>query len=66
MSNTLLIMLDYKDYADDLSYATMADLPEEELVKQGQTTFGSILSTLNHVQVVDDIFRYHLEGRQHP
>jgi uncharacterized damage-inducible protein DinB len=29
------------------------------------TVFGNMVRTLNHVYVVDDIFRHHLTGRRH-
>ncbi len=37
----------------------------EELKKERKTTFGNILFTLNHIYVVDNIFKSHLNGVVH-
>ena len=66
MSNAVLTFLKYKDWADEITYEALFALPEADIVKQRRTTFGSILMTLNHVYVVDDIFRYHLLAKPHP
>ncbi|WP_246814289.1 DinB family protein [Kiloniella majae] len=55
----------YKAWATEITFEALSKLPEEELVKPRQTNFGNILHTLNHVYVVDDIFRAHLEGQKH-
>ena len=64
-TNALQMLLRYKAWASDIAYDTVAQLPEEELIKKRQTTFKTILHTLNHIYVVEDIFRAHLEGRKH-
>ncbi|WP_419905155.1 DinB family protein [Kiloniella sp.] len=55
----------YKAWANNLTFQTMAELPQAELVKAHQTTFGTMIHTMNHTYVVDDIFKAHLEGRKH-
>ncbi len=66
MSRELVRMMTrYKAWADDLTYAAASDVPERELIKKRPTTFGSIARTLHHVQIVDEIFRAHLEGSDH-
>jgi len=65
MSNAVSLLLTHKDWADRLVYEALLELPEIDLVKQRRTTFGSIQMTLNHVYVVDDIFRHHLLGEPH-
>lgn len=65
MSDTIMTLLRYKDWADELTFASLAELPPGEANKSRQTNFGTMINTLNHVFVVDDIFRHHLEGRQH-
>ena len=66
MSHDLIRMMTrYKSWADDLTYRTVSDIPEAELTKERPTTFGSIARTLHHVQIVDEIFCAHLEGRDH-
>ncbi|WP_282607196.1 DinB family protein [Pelagibius sp. Alg239-R121] len=59
------MLIRYKVWASGIAFDTVAGLPEEELIKERQTTFKTILHTLNHIYVVEDIFRAHLEGRQH-
>lgn len=61
----LLMLVAYKRWADAIALESARAIPAEELLKARQTTFGNILMTLNHVYVVDDIFRHHLEGRPH-
>jgi uncharacterized damage-inducible protein DinB len=58
-------LVDYKRWADELTFAAVARLPEGEAGKQRPTLFGSIIGTLNHSYVVDLIWRAHLEGREH-
>ncbi|MBD9538909.1 DinB family protein [Ensifer sp. ENS04] len=62
---TLRTLIRYKAWANELTYETVIALPEEEALLPRQTRFGNIVHTLNHVYVVDDIFRHHLEGRKH-
>ena len=62
----LLMLTAYKRWADALVFEALEAVPAEELLRVRATTFGNILMTLNHVHVVDDIFRHHLEGRSHP
>lgn len=55
----------YKAWANERSYAFMLTLPDAEIATPRQTFFGSILLTLQHSYVVDDIFRAHLLGQSH-
>lgn len=64
-SSTLQMLLRYKAWASKIAYDTVSQLSEEELTKERPTTFKTILHTLNHIYVVEDIFRAHLEGRSH-
>ena len=59
------MFLQYRAWADRLTYEALLRLPREEIVKPRQTTFGTILQTLSHVYVVDDMFRHHLQGTEH-
>lgn len=65
ISNPLQMLIRYKAWANQLTYERVAELPPEELTRERQTNFKTIIHTLNHVYVVDDIFRAHLEGRAH-
>ncbi len=58
-------MLRYKAWSSEISYSTAATLPEEELTRVRSTNFGTIAFTLNHLYVVDDIFKAHLTGVAH-
>lgn len=64
-SSSLQMLVRYKAWASDIAYDTVSRLPEAELTKERPTTFKTILHTLNHIYVVEDIFRSHLEGRKH-
>ncbi|MGB7268900.1 MAG: DinB family protein [Albidovulum sp.] len=55
----------YKAWANARSFGFMLTLPDAEIAQPRETFFGSILSTLQHNYVVDDIFKTHLEGRSH-
>lgn len=55
----------YKAWANTITFRTILALPEAELLRPRPTRFGNILHTLNHVCVIDEIFRAHLEGRGH-
>jgi uncharacterized damage-inducible protein DinB len=52
----------YAAWANDRLYEALAELPERELTKPHPIVFGSILRTLNHVYVMDLVWRAHLEG----
>ena len=60
-----LMFVHYKAWANELTYSSLANISSEELNKPRQTNFKTILHTLNHVYVVDDIFQAHLQHRQH-
>ena len=62
---SLQMLARYRVWAVDLTLQHLAPLPPEELLKPRQTTFGSILHTLAHIDIVDQIFKGHLEGREH-
>lgn len=58
-------LLRYKAWTNRTVFATVAGLPAGEADKTRVTRFGNIVHTLNHVFVVEEIFRAHLEGRHH-
>ncbi|MEM7238247.1 MAG: DinB family protein [Pseudomonadota bacterium] len=62
---SLQMLARYRAWAVDLTLQHLALLPVEELLKPRPTTFGSILQTLAHIDIVDQIFKGHLEGREH-
>jgi len=58
-------MMRFKRWANEITFKTVMALPTGEALKARATRFGNMVHTLNHVFVVDDIFRAHLEGRDH-
>jgi uncharacterized damage-inducible protein DinB len=59
------MLLRYKEWADRIAFEAVMAIPEAEALKPRMTTFNNMVQTLNHVYVVDDIFRHHLTGRKH-
>jgi len=64
-SDLARLLTRYRAWADEFTYETAATLPLEEITKERQTTFKTIGHTLQHVHIVDEIFRAHLENRAH-
>ena len=65
MIDAVKMMLEYKSWANELTYGAVAGLPPGEDTKIRETRWESISYTLSHVLVVDDIFRCHLMGVAH-
>ncbi len=59
------ILTKYKAWADDLTFSAISKLPEGEATKKRQTRFGNMVHTLNHIYVIDDIFKAHILGNSH-
>jgi uncharacterized damage-inducible protein DinB len=55
----------YKAWANEITFSTVAALPEGEATKPRPTLFKNMVHTLNHPYVIDCIFQAHLEGRAH-
>jgi uncharacterized damage-inducible protein DinB len=64
-SATVRMLLRYKAWANQIAFAAVMAIPEEEALLPRMTTFKNMVHTLNHVYVVDDIFRHHLTDRTH-
>lgn len=56
----------YKRWADALMLADIAAAPHEEAILSRPTRWENMIRTMNHVRVVDDLFRAHLTGSAHP
>ena len=65
MSDVVTTLLRYKTWANKLTFASLSELSEEELLRPRKTNFTTMAGTINHVYVVDDIFRHHLTGQAH-
>jgi len=64
-ANNIRMLSRYKAWSNELIFATVAGIPEEEVTRQRQTRFGNMVHTLNHVYVIDSVFQAHIEGRPH-
>jgi uncharacterized damage-inducible protein DinB len=65
-SETIKRLTGYKAWANELTFSAAASLPAGEATKERKTKFGNIVHTLNHVYVIDCIFKAHLEKTTHP
>jgi uncharacterized damage-inducible protein DinB len=63
--NTTLMFLKYKAWANKITFSSLMNLPDSELYKERKTNFRDIVSTLNHVYIVDDIFKAHINNEHH-
>jgi len=63
--DTVLMLARYSDWADQILFKAMGDLPAGAVYKMGATLFGSMVNTLNHNYQVDLIWRAHLLGEEH-
>ncbi len=61
----LKMLMRYKAWADRRLYESLCYLPKKEIIARRQIVFGSILRTLNHVYIMDLVWRAHLEGKPH-
>lgn len=64
-TDTAVMLARYSDWADQVLFKAMADLPDDAVYRPRQTLFGSMIGTLNHNYQVDLIWRAHLRGEKH-
>lgn len=64
-TNLVQRMTAYMQWADDVMLKNAEQLSEAEVTAPRDTLFKSISGTFDHVVVVGEIFRAHLEGRPH-
>jgi len=55
----------YKAWANSLIYAAVSELPIGEALRERKTRYRNIVHTLNHVYVIDAVFKAHLLGLEH-
>lgn len=55
----------YSQWANEVIYDVVANLPEAAIVGPQETTFGSVLHALGHNYAVGAIFQAHLQQRDH-
>jgi len=63
--NSLQTLTRYKRWADALMIGDVAAAPPGEALRERPTRWQNMVRTLNHVHVVDDLFRCHLLGKSH-
>jgi len=61
----LKLLTQYKSWANEITFLSVKSLPQGEAIKERKTRFKNIVHTLNHVYVIDSIFKAHLEGKSH-
>ena len=64
-ARTACLLADYKRWANQRLFDSLAQLPPGEVNKERVSVFNNMIGTLNHVYVVDCIWQAHLEGRGH-
>jgi uncharacterized damage-inducible protein DinB len=62
---SLKMLTRYNAWSDDLIFSALTTLPEGEATKERPTRFKTMVNTLNHIYVIEDIFQAHLQGRPH-
>lgn len=55
----------YTQWANEVIYEVVAGLPQEDIVKTRDMTFGTFLRALGHGYAVGAIFKAHVEQRDH-
>ncbi|MDC0656398.1 DinB family protein [Leisingera sp. SS27] len=63
--NTAQRLMRYKAWANNRTLEFLETLPEGTAEQPHSTFFGSIIQTLQHNYIVDDIFRFHWQGVPH-
>ena len=64
--HTACLLAEYKEWADQQMFTSLAELPREEVLRERQSVFKNMVGTLNHIYAVDRIWQAHLQGQAHP
>lgn len=64
-TETAVMLARYSDWADQVLFAAIKQLPSHAIYETRKTLFGSMIGTLNHNYQVDLIWRAHLRGEKH-
>jgi uncharacterized damage-inducible protein DinB len=62
---TVKMLTRYNAWANNLIFEAAEKLPPDEITKERDTVFKNIVYTLNHSYVIAQIWKAHLEGRDH-
>lgn len=60
------LLAKFNRWANQRLHSAAASLPQDEVVKDRGAFFGSILGTLNHIYLVDLLYRDRIEGQRSP
>lgn len=60
------LLAKFNRWANARLHACAATLPQDEVARDRGAFFGSILGTLNHIYLVDLLYRDRIEGRRSP
>jgi uncharacterized damage-inducible protein DinB len=64
-TSTARMLARYNAWANRLLFEAVAALPEAEATKERPSLFRNMVHTLNHIYIIDLVWRAHLEGREH-
>jgi len=64
-THTVRMLMRYNAWANRTIFDAVAELPAGEATRERPTLFKNMVNTLNHLYVVDLVWRAHLEGRRH-
>jgi uncharacterized damage-inducible protein DinB len=64
-TETVKRLVGYKAWANEITFSAVKSLPEGEATKERKTRYKNMIYTLNHVYVIDCIFKAHLESKPH-
>lgn len=65
LNSTIHRMTAYMAWADDVTLKYAENHTENELSAPRDTLFGTITGTFDHILVIGEIFKAHLEGHEH-
>jgi uncharacterized damage-inducible protein DinB len=66
LTETVKRLIGYKVWANEITFSAVKSLPEGEATKERKTRYKNMIYTLNHVYIIDCIFKAHLEDEPHP
>lgn len=64
-TETARMLSRYNAWANRAMFDAVATLPAGEAIKERRSLFTNIVHTLNHIYIIEVIWRCHLEGRPH-
>lgn len=65
LTEYILGQVEFKNWSNKIGFEKLVKFDPDELIKNRNTKFKNILGTLNHINVVEDIFKSHLTGQSH-